>query len=308
MRQLVEDTLVAVVEMLRELLLLYRVKAEVDVPALEVVLMELRQLLDTIELALDATGRPLRVLFGEIARSDRLSGYPQWSAFASGLRDDLCARDLLLAFVGGIGALARRPRFHVDPLSLAAAGVWGEGALRPIMRFVTLLAVVDMGGDPPRSKDVGGETSSTGETRPVAGVLFLPKLSFHLDGFLVTGGGTVFGEDGGEGSVLRVPLRGAVSKGCGRGKRETGSNGSAARRDEVAEFLVDTDLLVDEDLDALLISRANDCDASASVASVSSLGVVGGTRPLPFLAPLFLRLLVEVDREAVPSRSKSWFS
>jgi len=72
-RQLVEDTLVAVVEMLRELLLLYRVKAEVDVPALEVVLIELRQLPDTIELALDATGRPLRVLFGEIARSDRLS-------------------------------------------------------------------------------------------------------------------------------------------------------------------------------------------------------------------------------------------
>lgn len=74
MRQLVEETLVAVVDILRELELLYRVNAEVDVPALEVVLIELRQLVETIELALDATGRPLRVLLGEMARSDRLSG------------------------------------------------------------------------------------------------------------------------------------------------------------------------------------------------------------------------------------------
>ena len=44
--------------------------AEVDVPALDI---ELRQLLDAIELALDASGRPLRVLDGEIPRSDLLS-------------------------------------------------------------------------------------------------------------------------------------------------------------------------------------------------------------------------------------------
>lgn len=73
-RQLLDDTLVAVVEMLRALELLYRVKADVEVPALEVVLIELRQLLDTTELALDARGRPLRVLLGEIARSPRRSG------------------------------------------------------------------------------------------------------------------------------------------------------------------------------------------------------------------------------------------
>lgn len=73
-RQLVDDTLVAVVDMLRVLELLYRVKAEVDVPALDVVLIELRQLLDIMELALDARGRPLRALFGETARSLRLSG------------------------------------------------------------------------------------------------------------------------------------------------------------------------------------------------------------------------------------------
>jgi hypothetical protein len=65
---------------------------------------------------------------------------------------------------------------------------------------------------------------------------------------------------------------------------------------------VDTDLLVDEDLEALLISRANDCEASAKLASASSLGVVT-TEPLPFRAPLFLRLLVDVDLEA--SR-RSW--
>lgn len=61
-RQLVEETLVAVVDMLRVLELLKRVKAEVDVPALDVVLIELRQLDDTTELALETTGRPLRVL------------------------------------------------------------------------------------------------------------------------------------------------------------------------------------------------------------------------------------------------------
>ena len=44
--------------------------AEVDVPALDI---ELRQLLDAIELALEASGRPLRVLEGEMPRSERLS-------------------------------------------------------------------------------------------------------------------------------------------------------------------------------------------------------------------------------------------
>jgi len=44
------------------------VKAEVELPALEVVLMELRQLLDVIEEALEPGGRPLLVLLGEMAR------------------------------------------------------------------------------------------------------------------------------------------------------------------------------------------------------------------------------------------------
>jgi hypothetical protein len=67
-RQLEDDTLVAVVETLLALELLYRVKADVEVPALDVVDIELLQLLDAIELALDAKCDPLRVLFGEIAR------------------------------------------------------------------------------------------------------------------------------------------------------------------------------------------------------------------------------------------------
>jgi len=43
------------------------VKAEDDVIALEV---ELRQLLEAVELALEATGRPLRVLEGDRVRGE----------------------------------------------------------------------------------------------------------------------------------------------------------------------------------------------------------------------------------------------
>jgi len=57
-RQLVPEMLVAVVDTLLVLELLYRVNALVDVAALEVVLIELRQLLEAMELALEATGRP----------------------------------------------------------------------------------------------------------------------------------------------------------------------------------------------------------------------------------------------------------
>lgn len=67
-RQLLFDTLVAVVDMLRILELLYLVNADVDAPALDEV--ELRQLVDTIELALDATVgcRELRALLGDKPR------------------------------------------------------------------------------------------------------------------------------------------------------------------------------------------------------------------------------------------------
>jgi hypothetical protein len=67
LRQLEEDTLVAVVSTLRALALLYLLNADVDVNALELVDIELRQLLEYIELALEATGRPFLALADERA-------------------------------------------------------------------------------------------------------------------------------------------------------------------------------------------------------------------------------------------------
>jgi len=58
------------------------VKAEVEVPALEVVLVELRQFPEAMEQALEATGRPersLRVLLGDAPRSGRFSPNDQAS-------------------------------------------------------------------------------------------------------------------------------------------------------------------------------------------------------------------------------------
>jgi hypothetical protein len=257
-RQLVDDTLVAVVDTLRTLELLYRVKAEVDVPALDVVLIELRQLLDTIELALEAKGRPLRVLLGEIARSLRLSGYAQRSALGSGLRDETRASDLLLALEGGMVPRFLLPLLQVEvPSSAETAGVeLMAGGFKPIIRLVTLLAVVDMAEGPPSN----GETSSAGDTRPAVKTVavFLPKLSFHLEGFFVTGGGETTVEGGGGGTARLLLLRGAVSKAEGKANMETGSNGSRACREEDDADVLDTDLCTDEDLDALLISLAND--------------------------------------------------
>ena len=324
MRQLADDTLVAAVETLRVLELLYRVKAEVEVPALDVVLIELRQFPETIELALDATGTALRVLWGETPRLYLLSG----DGWCSRLGDDLRASDLLLALDMAKGD-PRRPRLPGDWESPAKAGAECGGGLSPMIRSVTLLAVVDLsGGGPLTSRAVGGGTSSTGDIRPdtEALTLFLPKLSFHFDGFLLgaggvggagttgTGGGAVLRTD--DGGALRIdgdealrtgdertPVRGAASKAEGMAKIATGSNGSRARLVEELEAFVDTDLWVDEDLDALLISRANDCEASARLASVSSLELVA-IAPLPFRAPLFLRLLVDVDLDA--SRSRPW--
>ena len=82
LRQLLLDTLVAAVDTLRAEPLLYRVNALVDVPALDI---ELRQLLDAIELALDASGRPLRVLVGDTPRRSFSAPYPRRSALWCGL-------------------------------------------------------------------------------------------------------------------------------------------------------------------------------------------------------------------------------
>ena len=62
------DTLVAVVDTLRTLPLLYRVNALVLVAALLVLDIELRQLFDAIDDALDASGLPERVLEGDTFR------------------------------------------------------------------------------------------------------------------------------------------------------------------------------------------------------------------------------------------------
>lgn len=59
--QLLEETLVAIVETLP---LLNRVNADVEVAALD----GDRQLSEAMELALDANGRPLRVLVGDVPR------------------------------------------------------------------------------------------------------------------------------------------------------------------------------------------------------------------------------------------------
>jgi hypothetical protein len=184
-RQLVADTLVAVVDTLRTLALLYRVNADVDVPALEVVLVELRQLPDTIELALDPIGRPLRTEFGDVARSECKSA-SQWSLPGCGLRDELyVSRSRRVAGSkppAGTGSRARRPRGRSSADALGADG--GE-ASSPMIRLVTLLAVADIKvGGTGRS----GMVSSTGETRPTFKALLLPKLSFHFDGFFVIEG------------------------------------------------------------------------------------------------------------------------
>jgi hypothetical protein len=139
------------------------------------------------------------------------------------------------------------------------------------MRVSILLVVVDLGGgEPGGSREGGGEVSSTGDTWPDAAALFLINASFHLEGFLETGGGVTITGTGGGGDSLRVTLLEPVSKADGIGYMDTGSNGSAARLVGAFFLVPDWDLLVDDDLEALLISRANDCDASARFANVSS--------------------------------------
>lgn len=123
-RQLADDTLVAVVEMLLVLELLYRVKADVDVPALDDVLIELRQFDDTTELALDPIGRPLRVLFGDTGRAEgRWSGKAHCSGGAGGLVESAYPGDRLGVFTGlgeECSSRARRPRLQVEDASVSA--------------------------------------------------------------------------------------------------------------------------------------------------------------------------------------------
>lgn len=223
--QLAEDTLVAIVDTLRVLELLYRVNADVEVLALDVVLIELRQFAETTELVLDPAGRPLRVLFGEIARSERRSWwYAHASCAAFGLVEGMYPGDLLICLgVPGRGKsrTPRRPRPQVEEASMSVLddeGRTGVGASRPMRTLDTLLAVVAITWEGDKSRGAGGEASSTGEIRPAAvaalasaEALFLPKLSFHIDGFLVTGGrAEVTGGVATGGSAGREPVSNAL--------------------------------------------------------------------------------------------------
>lgn len=220
-----------------------------------------------------------------------------------------------------------------DICDVVAGAEWGEGALSPMISVVTLLAVADIGGacvcvavlvtsgPAGLAKD---DTSSTGETRPAAAArlaeLALPKLSFHLLGFLVTGAGsgadcvaveTVeegMGGTGGTGGRTAGPL--AESRVLGMPNIEGGSKVPLFDLpDSVLHVLLPLlpllilSVYVDEALEARLISLAKLWLATARVSSVSSFGVVGvATEPLPLRAPRFLLLVVEVEREVMPSR------
>ena len=100
-RQLADDMLVAVVDILLALELLYLVNADVDVPALLVVLIELRQFDDTMDEALDVIGAPLpvRVLLGDTARSGECLVSHMYEPI--GLRESWCEGS------GGTGGVCR---------------------------------------------------------------------------------------------------------------------------------------------------------------------------------------------------------
>jgi hypothetical protein len=149
---------------------------------------------------------------------------------------------------------------------------------------------------------------------------FLPKLSFHLLGFLVTtaGSGVVCvvadtvetggsGGTGGTGGRTAGPL--AESKALGIPNIDGGSNGTFLDLlDSILQLLRPLFPLLmlsvwrEEAIDVLLSSLARVCEAEAKVIRVSSLGAVGvPVEPLPLRAPLFRLLVVEVEREVMPS-------
>jgi len=164
-RQFSEERLVPVVDTLLMLELLYRVEADVEVAPLEDVLVELE---DTTELALDPIKRPLRVLFGETAWYRSACGELAISkkVFESGKR------------LGGGGDKTRVCR--------GREAEEDAGRFKPIKRLAMAVA-----RDGDGRKAIDGETSSIGGARPIAAALVrveppvFPKLSFHLDGFLL---------------------------------------------------------------------------------------------------------------------------
>lgn len=133
-------------------------------------------------------------------------------------------------------------------------------------RFVTLLAVVDIAAGLVSNED----GSSTGDARAFSPEeLFLPKPNLHFDAFFVTTGGV----------------------------RMTGTGGGDSEGKSPRCF--------DDERDVLLISRARDWEAVASVSSLSLGGKgAGAPEPLPLAPRLRLRLF-DVEREYIPSPSRS---
>lgn len=191
--------------------------------------VELRQLLDVIELALEATGRPLRRLAGDNARGD-LPRRGETVLFS----DHLCSGDrnavgayteggeycrafprLVVAEVPDREdgcCLSRRPLFHVVSLPscccfvlsceiLGGGGGGGKGAPKPMTRPVTLLALADI--DLPVSEEVA---SSMGDVDDDVGVVTgrsfaddeccFPNVNFHFDVFF--GKTLLVGKGGGD--------------------------------------------------------------------------------------------------------------
>ena len=235
--QLPLDILVATVD---ALLLLYFVKAKDEVfglLVLFVVLMLDLQLLLAIELALEAGYFPLLVDVGETPRFSTLSAhFSIW---------DCDPAPPLLPY----GEFFLRPRVCINSSKgcVVCVGPWrmefrcfaegegfGGGEVNPSTRLVTLLAVLDIC----LPSTVTG-SSAAGEGAEMVGVrspLFLPMISFHLDGFLVMVG------VGGTGSL---------------GMGGTGGTGSVTYP-------------LPEALEDLLISLARVCEASARVSRVRS--------------------------------------
>lgn len=98
-----------------------------------------------------------------------------------------------LQFLGAVATMGEAlgwPLLHKatpSKLRVRDDGVMEGGVFKPMMRFVTLLAVTDIGG-----------SSSKGEGRVFSAELSIPKLNFHLDAFLeATGtGGGIMGKGG----------------------------------------------------------------------------------------------------------------
>jgi len=109
---------------------------------------------------------------------------------------------------GGGGGFVRRPLFHSSPSAPADLGALGFdldlvcerpegveiGALKPMIKFVTLFAVADGKGDACSS------TGDVGARSPADVLLCFPKPNLHLDAFFATGAWLMTGTGGRSGS------------------------------------------------------------------------------------------------------------